>query len=157
MLFPLIAEHEEWCKKDKCASKQCQSILEYRSRKEFKFTDNGGEETTIQVCDDICYEMFRLQQALKQSGMHQKKELSAQDKSKATDEERKQEAAAELENDAIVLEQLKILQEREGYNDDWAARNKSRLNYFKALNFFNTYFTEEERKEKKRKREEQME
>ena len=56
VLFPLINEHEEWCRKDKCANKQCQSILEYRSRKEFKFQD----AVTIQVCDDICYEMFRL-------------------------------------------------------------------------------------------------
>jgi hypothetical protein len=55
VLFPCIQEHEEWCRKDKCANKQCQSILEYRSRKEFKY-----KEKTIQVCDNICYEMFRL-------------------------------------------------------------------------------------------------
>jgi hypothetical protein len=60
VLFPCIQEHEEWCRKDKCANKQCQSILEYRSRKEFKY-----KEKTIQVCDNICYEMFRLQNALK--------------------------------------------------------------------------------------------
>jgi len=60
VLFPLIQEHEDWCRKDKCANKQCQAILEYRSRKEFKFKDK-----TIQVCDNVCYEMFRLQNALK--------------------------------------------------------------------------------------------
>lgn len=35
-------------------------ILEYRSRKEFQHKDK-----TIQVCDDVCYQMFRLQQAMK--------------------------------------------------------------------------------------------
>jgi len=35
-------------------------ILEYRSRKEFQH-----KEKTIQVCDDVCYQMFRLQQAMK--------------------------------------------------------------------------------------------
>lgn len=60
VLFSNISEHEEWCKKDKCANKQCQMILEYRSRKEFQHKDK-----TIQVCDDVCYQMFRLQQAMK--------------------------------------------------------------------------------------------
>ena len=58
--FTTIEEHEEWCKKIKCANKQCQTILEYRSRKEFKVKDKE-----IQVCDNICYEMYLLQQALK--------------------------------------------------------------------------------------------
>ena len=35
-------------------------ILEYRSRKEFQHKDK-----TVQVCDDVCYQMFRLQQAMK--------------------------------------------------------------------------------------------
>jgi len=35
-------------------------ILEFRSRKEFQH-----KEKTIQVCDDVCYQMFRLQQAMK--------------------------------------------------------------------------------------------
>ena len=50
MLFSQIKEHEQWCKKDKCANKQCQMILEFRSRKEFLH-----KEKTIQVCDDVCY------------------------------------------------------------------------------------------------------
>jgi len=50
----------------KCANKQCQTILEYRSRKEFKIKDK-----TIQVCDNICYEMFLLQQAMKGNDMNQ--------------------------------------------------------------------------------------
>jgi hypothetical protein len=61
VLFSEIEDHEEWCKKIKCASKTCRSILEYRSRKEFKIND----EKTIQVCDNICYEMYQLQQAMK--------------------------------------------------------------------------------------------
>mmetsp|Transcript_17778 Transcript_17778/g.30112 ORF Transcript_17778/g.30112 Transcript_17778/m.30112 type:complete len:202 (-) Transcript_17778:824-1429(-) len=60
VLFSNIQEHEEWCKKDKCANKQCHMILEFRSRKEFLYKDKK-----IQVCDDICYQMFRLQQVLK--------------------------------------------------------------------------------------------
>eukprot|EP00347_Sterkiella_histriomuscorum_P011030 403374016 len=58
--FTTIEEHEEWCKKLKCANKQCQTILEYRSRKEFKVKDKS-----IQVCDNVCYEMYLLQQAFK--------------------------------------------------------------------------------------------
>jgi hypothetical protein len=38
-LFSKIEEHEDWCKKLKCANKQCQTILEYISRKEFKVKD----------------------------------------------------------------------------------------------------------------------
>ena len=60
VLFSQIQEHEEWCKKDKCANKQCQMILEHRSRKEFQYN-----EKTIQVCDDVCYQMCRLQLAMK--------------------------------------------------------------------------------------------
>jgi hypothetical protein len=56
----LIQEHEEWCKKDKCANKQCQAILEYRSRKEFRL---DGSHVSFQVCDNVCYQMFRLQKA----------------------------------------------------------------------------------------------
>jgi hypothetical protein len=56
VLFSCIEEHEEWCKKLKCANKQCQTILEYRSRKEFKIKDK-----MIQVCDNICFEMYNLQ------------------------------------------------------------------------------------------------
>ena len=36
VLFPLIQEHEDWCKKNKCANKQCQTLLEHKSHKEFK-------------------------------------------------------------------------------------------------------------------------
>lgn len=61
VLFTEIEEHEEWCKKIKCANKTCQTILEYRHRKEFKLSD----EKTIQVCDDVCYQMYQLQSALK--------------------------------------------------------------------------------------------
>ena len=60
MLFSQIAEHEEWCKKDKCANKQCQKILEFCSRRQFQHKDK-----TIQVCDDICYQMYRLQQVMR--------------------------------------------------------------------------------------------
>jgi hypothetical protein len=60
VFFTEIEDHEEWCKKLKCANKMCQTILEYRSRKEFKVKDK-----TIQVCDNICYEMYLLQQAFK--------------------------------------------------------------------------------------------
>jgi len=61
VLFSDIEKHEEWCKKIKCASKTCKHILEYISRKEFKI----NEEKTISVCDNICYEMYLLQQAMK--------------------------------------------------------------------------------------------
>lgn len=56
VLFAEIEEHEEWCKKIKCASKTCHTILEYRTRKEFKVND----EKTIQVCDNTCYKMYQL-------------------------------------------------------------------------------------------------
>lgn len=39
VFFADIETHEEWCKKLKCANRQCQTILEYRSRKEFKHKD----------------------------------------------------------------------------------------------------------------------
>ena len=35
-------------------------ILEFRSRKEFQYKNKG-----IQVCDEVCYQMFRLQQCMK--------------------------------------------------------------------------------------------
>ena len=36
-------------------------ILEHRSRKEFRI---DGSEKTYQVCDNVCYQMFRLQNAM---------------------------------------------------------------------------------------------
>ena len=35
-------------------------ILEHRSRKEFKYN-----EKTVQVCDEVCYQMYRLQLEMK--------------------------------------------------------------------------------------------
>lgn len=35
-------------------------ILEFRSRKEFQHKDK-----IVQVCDEVCYQMFRLQQSMK--------------------------------------------------------------------------------------------
>ena len=127
-MFPLIAEHEEWCRKDKCANKQCQAILEYRSRKEFKFKDSA----TIQVCDDICYEMFRLQQALKPAFNNDDKSGASQDKSQVNGAE---------------MEQLKMLQEQEGYREDWVQKSTNKINYLQALSFFNDYFQEQEDEE----------
>lgn len=60
VFFFEIEGHEEWCRKLKCANRMCQTILEYRSRKEFKVKDKA-----IQVCDNVCYELYLLQQAFK--------------------------------------------------------------------------------------------
>jgi hypothetical protein len=43
VLFSGIEAHEEWCKQLKCANRSCQTILEYRTRKEFKVS----EEKTV--------------------------------------------------------------------------------------------------------------
>ena len=42
---------------------------------------------------------------------------------------------------------MKILQEREGYKQDWAAKNAKKINYMQALSFFNDFFSEQEEQE----------
>ena len=77
------------------------------------------------MCDDICYEMFRLQQALKPG----------------KDDPEKRGSAAKPAS-AQELEQMKILQEQEGYQADWVNKNASRINFKQALQYFNEFFQE---------------
>ena len=39
---------------------------------------------------------------------------------------------------------MKILQQQEGYKNDWAKKNANKINYMQALTFFNDFFTEQE-------------
>ena len=78
--------------------------------------------------------MFRLQQALK----------PAKEDSNRSGQHRPV--------NAEELEQMKILQEQEGYQQDWANKNASKINYSQALHFFNDFFQEQEDEEMRQKR-----
>ena len=53
------------------------------------------------------------------------------------------------EVEPVELEQMKILQEREGYKQDWVAKNASKINHLQALSFFNDFFSEQEEQEQR--------
>ena len=43
-----------------------EKMMTQTSENNFFSTKNGPGESSIQVCDDVCYEMYRFQVALKQ-------------------------------------------------------------------------------------------
>ena len=47
---------------------------------------------------------------------------------------------------------MKILQEQEGYQQDWASKNASKINFNQALHFFNDFFQEQEEEEIRQRR-----
>ena len=42
---------------------------------------------------------------------------------------------------------MMILQEQEGYQDDWVQKNGTEINYLQALSFFHDYFSDQEEQE----------
>ena len=47
---------------------------------------------------------------------------------------------------------MKLLQEQEGYQQDWASKNASKINFNQALHFFNDFFQEQEEEEIRQRR-----